>query len=60
VLNAIPGAFADALRSPITMGGLTAIIAELLLPKMEDAEVFNPRASERESTDSINADQEHA
>ena len=42
------------------MGGLTAIIAELLLPKMEDAEVFNPKASERESTDSISADQEHA
>lgn len=60
VLNAIPGAFADALRSPITMGGLTAILAELLLPKMEDAEVFNPRASECESTDSISADQEHA
>lgn len=60
VLSALPSAYADALGSPITMGGLTAILAELLLPKMEEGEVFNPKAQPDESLDAISDDQEHA
>ncbi|MGO2414803.1 MULTISPECIES: uracil-xanthine permease family protein [Cobetia] len=60
VLSALPHAYSDALRSPITMGGLTAIIAELLLPQIDDSETLPATSYSGEVPDTIKADQEHA